>query len=150
MSFSQESFSNEIDESDPQYEKHDEQRISIFRGIVIDLIPEPWNAHDSMHFSRESFSNEIDESDCQSEKHDKQRNSIFRGMMIDVISRQSKERRPMFATRRLAAREGKKADDETMTSSPDANPTTVADLAATQRVTPAPMTEVLDILMKKN
>jgi hypothetical protein len=27
--------SNEIDESDSQYEKHDEQRISILKGIVI-------------------------------------------------------------------------------------------------------------------
>jgi hypothetical protein len=37
MRFSRESFSNEIDESDPQSEKHDEQRTSTFRGIVIDL-----------------------------------------------------------------------------------------------------------------
>jgi hypothetical protein len=28
--------SNEIDESDSQYEKHDEQRSSTFRGIMID------------------------------------------------------------------------------------------------------------------
>jgi hypothetical protein len=32
-----ESFSNEIDESDSQDEKHDEQRLSTFRGTVIDL-----------------------------------------------------------------------------------------------------------------
>jgi hypothetical protein len=31
-------FSNEIDESDLHCEKHDEQRISAFAGIVIDLI----------------------------------------------------------------------------------------------------------------
>jgi hypothetical protein len=31
-----ESDSNVIDESDPQPEKHDEQRISTFRGITID------------------------------------------------------------------------------------------------------------------
>jgi hypothetical protein len=31
-----ESDSNEIDESDSQSEKHDEQRISTFRGIMID------------------------------------------------------------------------------------------------------------------
>jgi hypothetical protein len=31
-----ESDSNDIDESDSQYEKHDEPRISIFRGIKID------------------------------------------------------------------------------------------------------------------
>jgi hypothetical protein len=63
MRFSRESFSNEIDESDTQYKKHNEQRISTFRGIVIDLRVELWNAFDSMRFSRESFSNEIDESD---------------------------------------------------------------------------------------
>jgi hypothetical protein len=38
MRFSRESFSNEIDESDLQKEKHDEQRISAFRGMVIDMI----------------------------------------------------------------------------------------------------------------
>jgi hypothetical protein len=37
MRSSRESFSNKIDESDPQYEKHDEQSISTLRGIVIDL-----------------------------------------------------------------------------------------------------------------
>jgi hypothetical protein len=36
MRLSRETFSNEIDESDLQYEKHDEQRISTFRGMVID------------------------------------------------------------------------------------------------------------------
>jgi hypothetical protein len=38
MHFSRESFSNEIDESGLQFEKHDEQRISTSRGIVIDVI----------------------------------------------------------------------------------------------------------------
>jgi hypothetical protein len=38
MRFSREPFSNEIDESDWQHEKHDEQRTSAFRGTVIDLI----------------------------------------------------------------------------------------------------------------
>jgi hypothetical protein len=75
---------NEIDENDRQYEKHDEQRISTFRGIVIDSRAEPWNAADSMRFSRESFSNEIDENDSQSEKHDEQRISTFRGIVIDL------------------------------------------------------------------
>ena len=37
MSRSRELFSNEIDESDSQDEKHDEQRTSTPRGIVIDL-----------------------------------------------------------------------------------------------------------------
>jgi hypothetical protein len=102
-----------------------------------------------MRFSRESFSNEVDESDRQNEKHDEQRDSAFRGIMIDVIQSLSKEPRPMFAIRRLAAREGKKADDETMTSFPDANPMTVADPSATQPLTPALTTPALDILMKR-
>jgi hypothetical protein len=38
-----------------QFEKHDEQRISTHRGIVIDLRPELENAFDSMRLSRESF-----------------------------------------------------------------------------------------------
>jgi hypothetical protein len=37
MRCSCESFLNKIDESDLQHEKHDEQRISTLRGIVIDL-----------------------------------------------------------------------------------------------------------------
>jgi hypothetical protein len=57
-------------------------------------------------------------------------------MMMDAIGWLSKAHWLMFATRRLAAREGKKADDETMTSLPDATPTTVADPAATQTLTP--------------
>jgi hypothetical protein len=41
MRVSRESFSNEIDESDSQFAKHDEQRDSAFRGIVIDVIGRP-------------------------------------------------------------------------------------------------------------
>jgi hypothetical protein len=37
MRINSESVSNEIDESDMQYEKHDEQRIWTWRGIVIEL-----------------------------------------------------------------------------------------------------------------
>jgi hypothetical protein len=37
MRFTCDSFSNEIAESDSQLSKHDEQRISTSRGIVIDL-----------------------------------------------------------------------------------------------------------------
>jgi hypothetical protein len=37
MRVNSESVSNEIDESDLQDEKHDEQRIWTWRGIVIDL-----------------------------------------------------------------------------------------------------------------
>jgi hypothetical protein len=36
MRVNRDSDSNEIDESDAQYEKHDEQRISTVRGIMID------------------------------------------------------------------------------------------------------------------
>jgi hypothetical protein len=84
-----------------------------------------------MRFDRESFLNEIDESDAQYEKHDEQRDSAFRGIMMEVIRRLSREPRLMLATRRLAAREGKKADEGTMTSFSDINRTTVADPAVT-------------------
>jgi hypothetical protein len=36
MRFNREFDSNEIDESNPQYEKHDEPRISTLLGITID------------------------------------------------------------------------------------------------------------------
>jgi hypothetical protein len=70
--------------------------------------------------------------------------------MIDVIGWLSKEPQPMLATRRLAAREGKKADDETMTSFPDTNPATVADPSSTQTLMPAMTTWALDIQMKRD
>jgi hypothetical protein len=44
MRVNSESVSNEIDESDSQYEKHDEQRIWTWRGIVIDMIGSVSNA----------------------------------------------------------------------------------------------------------
>jgi hypothetical protein len=101
-----------------------------------------------MRRSCESVSNEIDESELQSEKHDEQRISACRGIVIDLIGRLSKEREPIRATRSGAAREGKKADDGTMTSYPDANPTTVADPADAQTVTPATTTWASDIEME--
>jgi hypothetical protein len=52
--------SNKSDESDVQYEKHDEQRISTLRGIKIDSSDEPENAHDSIRVNREFDSNEIE------------------------------------------------------------------------------------------
>jgi hypothetical protein len=97
-------------------------------------------ASDSMRLSRESSSNEIDESDMQFEKHEEQRISAFRGMVMDVIVWLSKASLRMQATRSGTAREGKKADDGTMTSSLDVNPTTVADPAAAQTLTPAKTT----------
>jgi hypothetical protein len=57
--------------------------------------------------------------------------------MIDVIGWPLEEPARKRVTRRLAAREGKKADDGTMTSSPDVNPMTVADSATAQTLTPA-------------
>jgi hypothetical protein len=65
--------SNEIDESDLQHEKHDEQRISTLDGIIIDSSDDFEKAYDLIRVNRELDSNEIDESDSQYEKHDKQR-----------------------------------------------------------------------------
>jgi hypothetical protein len=61
--FNRESDSNAIDESDRQYQKHDEQRISTFRGITTDASDDHENAFDSIRVNRESDSNVIDESD---------------------------------------------------------------------------------------
>jgi hypothetical protein len=72
-----------IDESDWQYEKHEESRISTFWGIMIDLSDDDENADDSIRVNREFDSNEIDESDQQYEKHEEQRISTFRGIVID-------------------------------------------------------------------
>jgi hypothetical protein len=52
-----------IDESDLQYEKQFDPRISIFFGIKIDWSEEPENADDSIRINREFDSNLIDESD---------------------------------------------------------------------------------------
>jgi hypothetical protein len=75
--------SNEIDESDPQKEKHPQQRISTSCGLTIDSTDDDENAHDSIHVNRESHSNEIDQSDLQQEKHFERRISMFHGIMID-------------------------------------------------------------------
>jgi hypothetical protein len=40
--------SNEIDESDPQFKKQNDPRISTFRGISIDLSDDCRNASDSI------------------------------------------------------------------------------------------------------
>jgi hypothetical protein len=71
-------------------------------------------------------------------------------MTIELIGWLLKEPGPTFATRRLAARVGKKADDRIMRSYLDANPTTVSDRPVTQTLTSATTTEVSDILMKRN
>jgi hypothetical protein len=117
---------------------------------VIDSRSEEENAPDSMHLSCAPLSNETDESDLQSEKHDEQRISACRGIVIDEIGWPLKQRPPLCVTRSLAAREGKKADDGTMTSQPDTKPTTVAGPANGQTLTPAMMTSASDILTTNN
>jgi hypothetical protein len=57
-----------IDESDIQYEKHEEPRISTLLGIMIDWSDEYKNAFDSIRLNREFDSNVIDESDSQNAK----------------------------------------------------------------------------------
>jgi hypothetical protein len=52
MCFSRESFSNETDESESHSPKHDEQRISTFRGIVTDVIGWPWKEPRAMRVTR--------------------------------------------------------------------------------------------------
>jgi hypothetical protein len=49
-----------IDESDLQYEKHFDSRISTFRGIKIDSSDENENTSDSIRVKREFDSNTID------------------------------------------------------------------------------------------
>jgi hypothetical protein len=72
-----------MDESDSQDAKHDDPRISTFRGISIDSSDESENASDSIRINREFVSNEMDESDLQDAKHDDPRSSTFRGISID-------------------------------------------------------------------
>jgi hypothetical protein len=54
-----------IDESDSQYAKHFDSRISIFFGIKIDWSDENENTCDSIRVKCEFDSNLIDESDLQ-------------------------------------------------------------------------------------
>jgi hypothetical protein len=61
--FKRESGSNEIDESDLHPQKHDDPRISTFRGISIESSDENEKASESIRINREFDSNEIDESD---------------------------------------------------------------------------------------
>jgi hypothetical protein len=56
----------------------------------------------------------------------------------------------MSATGSVAAKEGKKTDDRTVTSSRDAYPTTVADAADPQTLMLVTTTSVSDILLKTN
>jgi hypothetical protein len=117
---------------------------------VIDLRAEEENAFDSMRVSRESFSNEIDRSDLQDKKQDEQRTSAFRGIVINLTGWPMKGPRPTRATRRLTAREGKKADDGTITSPPDINPTVVADPRSAETLRPATTISASDIEINGN
>jgi hypothetical protein len=74
--------SNVIDESDSQYEKHFDPRISTLLGIKIDSSDESENASDSIRVKCEFDSNVIDESDPQYEKHFDSRISTFLGIKI--------------------------------------------------------------------
>jgi hypothetical protein len=83
----------------------------------------------------------------QFEKHDEHRISAFRGIMINLIDQYSKGHRPMRARRSVEAREGKKADDITMTIFPDANPIRIADPSDAQTLMPATTTAASSIRM---
>jgi hypothetical protein len=78
-----ESDSNVIDESDSQYEKHFDPRMSTLLGIKIDWSDEDENANDSIRVKCEFDSNVIDESESQLEKHSDSRISTFLGIKID-------------------------------------------------------------------
>jgi hypothetical protein len=86
--FNREFDSNEINDSDSQDEKHDDPRISTFRGISIDRSDEDENSDESIRVKREFDSNEIYESDLQDEKQNDPRISTFRGISIDLSDEQ--------------------------------------------------------------
>jgi hypothetical protein len=72
-----------IDESDLQFEKQDDPRISTLLGIRIVSNDEDENVNDLIRVKSEFDSNVIDESDLQNEKHSEQRISTLRGIKID-------------------------------------------------------------------
>jgi hypothetical protein len=72
-----------IDESNLQFRKQFEPRISTFRGIMIDSSDVNENTDDSIRVKCEFDSNVIDESDSQSKKQREQRISVFLGIKID-------------------------------------------------------------------
>jgi hypothetical protein len=72
-----------IDESDLQFQKQFQPRISTFRGITIDSSDEPANTNDSIRVKCEFDSNVIDERNLQYEKHFDRRISTFLGIKID-------------------------------------------------------------------
>jgi hypothetical protein len=72
-----------MDESDLQYEKHFDSRISKLCGIKIDCNDEDENTYDSIRVKCEFDSNVIDESDLHPEKQNDPRISTFFGIKID-------------------------------------------------------------------
>jgi hypothetical protein len=80
--FSFEFDSKENDESEIQFEKLNEPRISTLRGITIDGIIANVNAWDSIRFNIEFGSNEMNETDLHRKKHDRSRISMSRGITI--------------------------------------------------------------------
>jgi hypothetical protein len=98
-----------------------------------------------MCVNSESLSNEIDESDLQCEKHDEQRIWTWRGIGIYLIDLPLGLKQRIRITSSVAAREGKKTEEGTMTSPSQreaesqskSNPITVADPSEAQILTPA-------------
>jgi hypothetical protein len=72
-----------IDESEPQFRKHLDPRISTFLGIKIDRSDNRSNASDSIRVKCEFDSNEIDESEKQYKKHNDPIISTLLGIKID-------------------------------------------------------------------
>jgi hypothetical protein len=72
-----------IDESDSQYQKQFEPRISTLLGIKIDWSDVNENASDSIRVKCEFDSNEMDESDSQDAKQLDPRISTLFGIKID-------------------------------------------------------------------
>jgi hypothetical protein len=65
--FNDDGDSNEIDESDLQYEKHSDPRISTEHGITIDSSFDDENAFHSIRFNDDGDSNEIESNEDRSE-----------------------------------------------------------------------------------
>jgi hypothetical protein len=78
-----------ISESDLQFKKHLDPRISTCFGIRIDVIDELENASDSIRVNEQSDSKMISESDLQYEKQSDPRISTCLGIRIDVIDEEA-------------------------------------------------------------
>jgi hypothetical protein len=78
--FNDDDDSNEIDESDPQYEKQPPPRISTSRGIKIDSRFEDPNAYDSISF------NDDDDSNKRMKAIRNLQNSVIQEFQLDMES----------------------------------------------------------------